>query len=113
MEFLVLAVVLGVVAVILALLSGHPVAWFRNELRLIRAETWEPSRERITGATLAEERAARLLYRQRALAKRMRKTGKHLFAGRRYKPALTAPIAAPLPSPPKAFSVVTPIRKQR
>jgi len=113
MEFLVLGIFLGLIALILALLSGHPIAWFRNELRLMRAETWEPARERVTGATLAEERAARLLYRQRALAKRMRKTGKHLFAGRRYKPALTAPIATPQPTPPKAFAVVTPIRKQR
>lgn len=103
--FLILAL-----AVVLALASRNPLAWLREEWRLMRADTWAAGPSKIVGATAEEERAKILLHRQRALAKHMRRKGKHLFAGKRYRPALTAPVA---PATPPRADVVVPMRKQR
>lgn len=73
----------------------------------MRADTFAP--EEAPGPT-AEERAKTLEHRQKALAKRMRKKRQHLYAGKRYTPALTAPTTPATTQAPKADRVVVPMR---
>lgn len=105
MDFLALFGLIALAALVMAFFSGKGLlAWARDEWRLMRAETFGPQ-----GPTHDEERAAKLLYRQRALAKRMRKKGTHLYAGKTYTPTLTTPTPA---KPPKADAVVVQLRRR-
>lgn len=99
-----LAIVLlaGLVA---ALASGDCASWIREEWRRMRADTWASL------PTGKDKRVERLEKRQRAMAKRMRKKGRHLYAGKKYVPQLTAPTAEAA-RPPKADKVVVPINSR-
>lgn len=102
-----LLALLFIIVCVLALSSGSLTAWAREEWRRMRADTWAPGT--LTGPTSKEKDAAALLRRQHALAKRMRKKGRHLYStSKAYKPALTTP--SPAPRPPKADRVVTPFK---
>jgi hypothetical protein len=108
-DWLALLSLIAGLAILLACWSGDVIAWAREEWRLMRAKTWAPGATRITGPTTKEDAATRLLRRQRALAKRMRKKGRHLYAGKTYRPVLTSP--APTASqPPKVDRVVVQMR---
>lgn len=96
-DWLALALLLSGLALFLAIWSGDAITWACREWRLMRAKTWAPP-EGITGPRTEENAATRLLRRQKALAKRMRKKGRHLYAGKHYTPALT--VATPQRDPP-------------
>lgn len=117
-----LLAVFAFVMIIAALLDPAPVAswwrrlraWLREELRLLREESWADGIYQGPG-TAADPRVAGLAERQRELAARMRAEGRHLLdspAGARksYRPALTKP--TPEPTPPRAAAVV-PIRRTK
>lgn len=116
MEFLAIAVFLVVSALVLALLSGHPIAWLKREWHLMRAHYWSPYE--ITGPKGTEDGVQRLELKQRALAKQMRRQGRHLFASKKarrkaYTPVGTTPIAAPeIPPARKPNSTVVPMRRR-
>lgn len=109
-DALALLCILTGLGLLLAIWSGDVLAWVRREWLLLRAKTWAPEAG-ISGPTLKENAATRLLRRQRALAKRMRKKGRHLYAGKPYRHALTTPAPTPASKPPKSDDVVVPIRR--
>lgn len=117
MDILALVLMLVGIAAALAICAGDPLAWARREWRLMRAHTWAPpDPEKPAGASAkkgrAAKRAVKLLRRQQALAREMREDGRHLFAGKAYRPELTAPVGPPA-TPPKADKIVRPnFRKQ-
>lgn len=92
------------VAVFVAASTGDPIAWAREEWRRIRARTWAPGEF----PSSTDTRIARMALKQRALAKRMRREGRHLLAGKPYVPVLTKP--AEPERAPRADKVV-PIRR--
>lgn len=79
--------------------------WIREEVRLLRAESWGDG---VYAGTAADPAVQRMAKRQAELADRMRNEGRHLLAGRHYVPVLTKPTEA---RPPMADKVV-PIRKR-
>lgn len=113
-EVLLLLAVFVFVALVFALLDPLPLvtwyrrlqAWLREEMRLVAEESWSDGIYQGPGSG-ADPRVAQMAERQRELATRMREEGRHLLAGRVYRPVLTKPIEAP---PPKAAKVF-PIRK--
>lgn len=80
--------------------------WLRNEWRLIRLDTWVDEPKSTLG-TMADPRVAKMVVRQRAYGKRLRRQGRSLLSGKEYIPAMTQP--APAAKPPKGDKVV-PIR---
>lgn len=116
MDLPALLVFLALVVAVTALTSGDPIAWFRAEWRRMRMETF--SSQELPGPTGAEEAAQRLELKQRALAKQMRRQGRHLFAskkGRRkaYTPVGTSPIAVPEAPRTKTLSKPTLVPMRR
>lgn len=120
MDFIAAGVLVLLVAVVIAIASKHPLRWAREEWRLMRLDAWESPREGITGGTLEEpdahasreellahDRAKAMDMKMRAYAKRLRRDGRHLIAGKRYIPALTKPSEPP----PTRSGNVLPIRK--
>jgi hypothetical protein len=96
------AIALVLLLIVLAVLivaarGGDFLAWLRDEVRLARADNWA------TG-TLDDPRVARMFVKQRALARRMRRQGRTLLAGKEYVPVLTKPTEPPAP---RADKVVT------
>lgn len=102
------------IAIVVGLLDPSPViafwrrtcAWLREEARLVHEESWADGIYQGPG-TGADPRVAAVAEKQRELAVRMRKEGRHLLSGKRYTPAGTKPLE---PAPPRAAAVVTPIR---
>lgn len=93
-----LVLLLIVLAFIIVAARGGDIAeWVREETRLARARTWEPG-------TLSDPKVARMFIKQRAMARRMRRQGRTLLAGKEYVPVLTKPTEPPAP---RADKVVT------
>jgi hypothetical protein len=90
-----LLIVLAIVIVIAR--GGDIIDWLRDEAHLARARTWEPG-------TLSDPKVARMFVKQRAMARRMRRQGRTLLAGKDYVPVLTKPTEPPAP---RADKVVT------
>ena len=109
MDFLALVALLAVFAVALALASRRPLDWIREEWRLMWAETWARAPERVAGGSIDEPRVKAMDTRMRAYAKRLRREGRSLTAGKRYIPALTKPADPPTTRPAN----VTTLRKTR
>lgn len=95
MEFVALFVFLFALALVLAIASKHPIHWVREEWERIRADEFAPRRPGISGGTIAEPRVKKMDERMRAYAKRLRRDGRHLIAGKRYIPDGTKPSEPP------------------
>jgi hypothetical protein len=109
-DFLALAALLLVLGLVLAKASGAIVPWVRNEIALMRAETWQG--EHLINprlGSLADERVARVDMKRKRLGKRMKKQGRSLLAKKEYTPVLTKK-AEDTTTPPRADKVV-PIRR--
>jgi hypothetical protein len=108
----VLIVIFLCIAIVGAALYGGSVrAWLRAEWRAGSEETFYRSDYLVNPrlGSVVDPRVAKMMLKQRALGKRMRRKGKTLFsASKSYVPVLTKQV--PLPDPPKAAEVY-PIRR--
>lgn len=121
MDFLAAGALILVLAIAIAIASKHPLRWAREEWRAMLADSFAPQRPGITGGSLAEphedtasreelkayDRVKAMDTKLRAYAKRMRRDGRHLIAGKRYIPFGTKPSEPP----PTRSGKVLPIRK--
>lgn len=113
-DFIALALFLVTLALLLAFAAGGIVPWIRNEIALMRADTWQG--DRLINPALgsfADPRVALVDMKRKQLGKRMKKQGRSLISKRNaknYVPELTKPADPPAP-PPKADKVVTPLRR--
>jgi hypothetical protein len=103
-----LLALLVVLALVLAFASKRPIDWIREELRLMRADTWQ-GEYLVNPALVDVERAALMAAKGRALGKRMKRQGRSLISKtpKPYVPVLTKQVD---PVPPLADKVV-PIRR--
>jgi hypothetical protein len=110
MDFLALAVFLIVLAIVLGKTAGGIVPWIRNEIALMRAQTWQgPYLVNPALGSSTSPGVARMEKKRKALGKRMKKQGRSLLAKKVYTPVLTK--KADDASPPPRADKVVPIRR--
>lgn len=86
-EVVALLAVFAIVALLVHLLDPMTMgAWFREEMRLLREESWADGIYQGPG-TGKDPRVAEMAERQAALAKRMRREGRHLLGPERKRKA--------------------------